>query len=140
MRLKNWPHKKIWENYSVKDEKIVMKKKIKAVLRQSFSMCVYCMLLRFQSNYTGLSQPIGKYFANACSKRTLKTTVATQLNCWSLNLIQNSQSSKILFCLMKIICYVVLYSKTNLFIYLFYLTDFGFSLTLILISCWWPDF
>ncbi len=40
---------------------------LKAELRQSFSMCVYCMRLCFQSNYAGLSQ------------RTLKTTVATQL-------------------------------------------------------------
>ena len=30
---------------------------LKAGLRQSFSTCVYCMLLRFQNYYTGLSQP-----------------------------------------------------------------------------------
>jgi len=30
---------------------------IKAELRQSFSSCVYCILLRFQSHYAGLSQP-----------------------------------------------------------------------------------
>ena len=29
----------------------------KAELQQSFSTCVYCMRLRFQSNYAGLSQP-----------------------------------------------------------------------------------
>jgi hypothetical protein len=44
---------------------------LKAGLRHAFSMCAYCMRLRFQSNY----------FENptACSKRTLKTRVAMQL-------------------------------------------------------------
>ncbi len=54
----------------------------KAELQQSFSTCVYCTRLRFQSYYTGFRNQ-GNYFenANACSKRTLKTTVATQLLC-----------------------------------------------------------
>ncbi len=42
-------------------------------MRQSFSMCVYCMLLRFQSTLVWANQ--GNFFENAiaCSKRTLKT-------------------------------------------------------------------
>jgi len=53
----------------------------KAELRQSFSMCVYCMHWRFQSvTLVGSNQH--NYFenANACSKHTLKATVTTQLN------------------------------------------------------------
>jgi len=58
-------------------------------LRRAFYACVYCMQLRFQSNYLGLSQPNqGNYFENAtaCSKRTLKTTVATELKFFSSGL------------------------------------------------------
>jgi len=54
----------------------------KAELRQSFSTCVYCMLLRFASTIITLAKANqGNYFenANACSKYKLKTTVATQL-------------------------------------------------------------
>ena len=62
----------------------------KAELRHAFSTCViYCMGLHFQSNYVGLSQP--KYFfeiATACSKRTLKLRVATNLK----ELLNNSFS------------------------------------------------
>jgi len=34
-----------------------LKLHVKVELRQSFPTCVYCMHLRFQSNYAGLSQP-----------------------------------------------------------------------------------
>ncbi len=47
-----------------------------------FQACVYCMRLRFQSNYFGLSQPMYLPYlenATACSKRKLKSSVATQL-------------------------------------------------------------
>ncbi len=52
----------------------------KAGMRHAFSVCVYCMRLRFHSNYVGWLNPM--YFfenATACSKCTLKTRVATQL-------------------------------------------------------------
>jgi len=44
------------------------------------------MQLRFQSNYAGFEPNKGNYFenTNACSKRTLKVTVATQLYFHSL--------------------------------------------------------
>jgi len=52
----------------------------KAELRQSFSTCVYCMLLRFKVITLAWANQ-GNYFENAnpCSKRTLKMAVATQL-------------------------------------------------------------
>jgi len=52
----------------------------KAELRQSFSAWVYRMQLRFQV-FTLIGSKQGNYLENAtaCSKRTLKTTVATQL-------------------------------------------------------------
>ncbi len=58
-----------------------LKNENKAELRQSLSACVYCMRLYFQSNFLCLAQNQRNYFENAtaCSKRTLKTTVATQL-------------------------------------------------------------
>ena len=47
---------------------------------QAFSSCVYCMLLHFQSNYVGFGQPMTKLEnETACSKRTVKTRVATRL-------------------------------------------------------------
>ncbi len=53
---------------------------VKAKLRQSFSKCVYCIRLRFQSNCHGWLKPAKILWnATACSKRTLKTTVTTQL-------------------------------------------------------------
>jgi len=55
--------------------------KPKAELRQSFSKCVYCMRLRFKVITLVVSSQ-RNFFENATtySKRTLKTTVATQLN------------------------------------------------------------
>ncbi len=54
-------------------------------MRQSFSACVYCMQLCFHSNYHSWlgwfeASNRGNYCENAtaCSKRTLKTTVAMQ--------------------------------------------------------------
>ena len=49
-------------------------------MRHAFSACVYCMLLRFQSKYIGFSNIYEN--ATACSKRMLKTRVATSLIFW----------------------------------------------------------
>ncbi len=63
----------------------------KAALRHAFSACVYCVfkvITLVVSNQVVVSNQ-GNYFENAtaCSKRTLKTTVATQLKNQVANLL-----------------------------------------------------
>jgi len=62
-QMENYVKEKLKENARVN---LPSKTAGKAELPQSF--CVYCMCLRFQSKNT-----------DTCSKRTFKTTVATQL-------------------------------------------------------------
>ena len=57
IRCKEREKKRIIEKRMKEKHEGESKRENKAELRQSFSTCVYCIQLRFQSNSVGLSQP-----------------------------------------------------------------------------------